>query len=525
MSGVLGDNINTNECPSTNDEVPPTFVDCNGLRYAIPYESTTSPTFIKDRFVGETLDVVLGTMFRRKRGTQPVEQAAAHWYSEIAAGRVEVRGRKISREDPWEWKVATIPPESVTQGTSVRLHQHVHEKVVESVDRIEVLFENEKWLAINKPGGLATVDEMGVTGINSLMTMVAEECYSRAGNSKNLKLQPAHRLDKPVSGVLLIGKSPASASQLLREIQRGPKGESGGVEKIYVARVRRNPESVVLVRAAATGVACPAYFREDITVEAELGWDNRNKRAVVMCDGDTKEAAERALVRKASLEGTELREAKKKRKREERQTGRVQLPCEDSKMPGKACHIHTTRFRPLGKMQLDGTLLVECRPLTGQRHQIRAHLAALGWPIANDTIYGGSTTDGQDEMAVGTKRLCAYVDNKAGILAQVLGSPQVVRSWCTKCQWMLQMLASTAGDKQMVNGTASSVAANNVEGGREGGLQQIFIEGHIWLHSHRYILPGLDLDICASLPDWAQSESMRGDVSDQTTDGGLPLSN
>jgi 23S rRNA pseudouridine1911/1915/1917 synthase len=50
----------------------------------------------------------------------------------------------------------------------------------------------------------------------------------------------------------------------------------------------------------------------------------------------------------------------------------------------------TTRFRPLRYFSETDTTLVECAPLTGRQHQIRAHLFHVKHPIVGDPVYGQS---------------------------------------------------------------------------------------------------------------------------------------
>lgn len=95
----------------------------------------------------------------------------------------------------------------------------------------------------------------------------------------------------------------------------------------------------------------------------------------------------------------------------------------------------------------DGHSIVKCYPKTGRTHQIRVHLAKLGFPIANDQTYGGQIkNDGKMQL---------------------------------KPEWF----------------------ENSYQNKEEGGKKEFLV---LWLHAFKYTYDELSVE--TAIPEWALPE-------------------
>ena len=183
-----------------------------------------------------------------------------------------------------------------------------------------VLLEDGPLLAVNKPAGLLT---QGVpAGLPSLESAVRDYLRFKYQKPGNVYLGIPHRLDRPVSGVVVFARNSKAAARLAEEFRERR------VRKIYWALLEAPPDP-------------PAGLLVD--------W--------------LKKVPDQARVERVSTDEPQAQEARLHYR--VRQTG---VP-----LVGPS-HLATW---------------VELEPVTGRMHQIRVQLAARGWPIWGDQLYGG----------------------------------------------------------------------------------------------------------------------------------------
>src|SRR5262245_55910582 len=104
----------------------------------------------------------------------------------------------------------------------------------DGVASLEILCEDGPVLAVNKPAGLLTLG--AVPGVPTLERQVKAYLKERHHKPGNVYLGIPHRLDRPVSGVVVFARNSKAAARLAAQYP------SRQVQKVYWAIVDRAPD-------------------------------------------------------------------------------------------------------------------------------------------------------------------------------------------------------------------------------------------------------------------------------------------
>jgi len=192
-------------------------------------------------------------------------------------------------------------------------------------DALDILYEDNHCLALNKPAGWPTTHFDGKDEtVDRLAKSYLKEKYQKPGN---VFLGVVHRLDKPVSGCLLFARTSKSAARLSEQFREGV------VEKVYWA-----------------------------VVENQLANPGRESGGVPWATADT-----------GSLEDW---------LKKDEPNARVEVVPKDT--PG----AQFARLLFMVRARHEGLTWLELRPHTGRKHQLRVQLSSRGCPIYGDAKYG-----------------------------------------------------------------------------------------------------------------------------------------
>jgi 23S rRNA pseudouridine1911/1915/1917 synthase len=98
---------------------------------------------------------------------------------------------------------------------------------------LDVLYEDNHCLAVNKPAGRLTQGDD--TGDPNLVDLARDYLKAKYAKPGNVYVGLVHRLDRPVSGVVLVARTSKAAARLSEQFREG------AVEKVYWAIVEGRP--------------------------------------------------------------------------------------------------------------------------------------------------------------------------------------------------------------------------------------------------------------------------------------------
>lgn len=232
----------------------------------------------------------------------------------VGRGCVRVNGRKPG-------KATLVGGEDVVEVEALPSARPIEP---EPEARLDVLFEDEALLVVNKPGAVPCHPLRPGERGTVMNAVVARYPETASAGDKPTEGGLVHRLDNGTSGALVVARTSAAFEALRRAIR------SGTIRRRYLALILGHPKHAM-------------------TLDAPVAHHPKSARRMVVAASDT----------------------------------------EAHKLRARPALSRVEPLRPVGPFSL-----VQVIPATGARHQIRVHLAAAGFPIVGDTLYGGPSMPG-----------------------------------------------------------------------------------------------------------------------------------
>lgn len=156
---------------------------------------------IEYRIDEDLAGVRLDKFLRKKLDRVP----ASHLFKMIRTKKVRVNGKRAQPEQPLQAGdvVSLRGSEETLQGPEGAPARKPPEPKLDT-SKLQVLFEDEWMMAIDKPSGMAVHTGSGITG-GTVVDYVRAYLGPRAVRN-DFAASPAHRLDRDTSGVLLVAK-------------------------------------------------------------------------------------------------------------------------------------------------------------------------------------------------------------------------------------------------------------------------------------------------------------------------------
>ena len=233
--------------------------------------------------------------------------------------------------------------------------------------RILIVYEDNHVLGIVKPAGLLAQGDR--TGDPTALAQAREYVRERHAKPGNVYLGLVHRIDRPVSGVMVLARTSKAASRLSRSFH------DRLVEKTYLA--------VVVGSVQKDSGELSGFVERTHTRSRMAGEGGANARAASL--------AYRVLGR-----------------------GELALPTRDR--------------RGRTPVTSRATTLLEVTPRTGRHHQIRLQLSAAGFPIVGDLKYRAPEPLPDRAIALHAARL-RFPHPVGGEMLELSAAPPAVIPW------------------------------------------------------------------------------------------------